>query len=165
MPQKQFGQTTSDAGGLVPAGLIKSGGVGITTYGIANFLVNQPILGLCTSVTPAGVAGVFSTIYSASGKGALQFLAISNFDAVTRTHFLRVTIDGNRVFDITSNHATTQDVTIILGSALATVGPGTVTNICLITESLLFNSSLLIEYASSDTIANPVRVAYRVIPR
>lgn len=145
--------------GIIPTGLIRSGALNLRDYGAGGGvggILSAPV------VTLPGVAGVFNPVYSASGKGALSFLAFSNFDTGSRTLFMRVTIDGNRVFDVNAAPANSQYVCTLVGtyfSNLAATAPD------FIPEPLLFEKSLLIEFSSTTTDANSARMAYRVIPR
>lgn len=145
--------------GIIPTGLINSGSIAGRDWG-AGFVLSSVLAEVTAVSSNPGVANTFRTIYSASGKGALSFLAVGNADATSRTHSVRVTIDGNRVFDITTPHTTTNYATAILGLIFYL---GAANQWGAITEPLLFEKSLLIEHAA--TVDGNAKLAYRVIPR
>lgn len=100
-------------------------------------------------------AGTLATVLSVTGKGALTYLGIQSMDATSRTHRVRITIDGAVVFDATSAaHATANGAAYVHGhyndqSKQKIEG-----------VPLLYGSSLLVEYASSLTEENKTRLAY-----
>lgn len=105
-------------------------------------------------------AGTLATMLSVTGKGALTYLGIQSMDATSRTHRVRITIDGTVVFDATSApHTTANGVGYVHGhynDASKQKIEGT---------PLLYDSSLLVEYASSLTETNKTRLAYTYYTR
>lgn len=165
MVQRQFGQNDISIAGVIPTGMIKSGAVSIVDVGAGSS--GTAILYSMTQVTMPGVAGVWNPVYSASGKGALRFLALSGFDTSSRSLALRVTIDGNVVIDIFGTTTNAAHTIIALGAIMSCCVSGGVTTswVPLPEPDLIFEKSLLIEFKSSTTDANSARFAYRVIPR
>ena len=111
--------------------------------------------GACTAAT-------LKTILSLSGKGVLSLLGVESADVTSRTHRIKVTLDGVVVFDGTTA-ATTSAATafMVVGSVNYLVaGLGSVVTY----EPLAFNSSLLIEYAGSLTETNGAYICYRYYP-
>lgn len=147
--------------GIHPTGLIN----GASTASLADntVLLNNSTRGLPNSMitlaaTGALSAGVLATVLSLSGRGAISFLACSGVDTTARTHRLKVTLDGVVIFDATT--ASTSNA----GSVLAAIGffiPSSTVNAAPIFEPLVFNSSLLVEYASSVTETAKSIIAYR----
>lgn len=103
----------------------------------------------------ACTAGTLKTILSVTGRGALTYLDVGVKDTTSRTSRLRVTIDGTVVYDETNSAAALAKIVVALGAmtdALGTQGlEGT---------PLLFDSSLLIEYASSLTETGKASIGY-----
>lgn len=90
----------------------------------------------------ATTADVLKTMLSISGAGAVKFLCLKKVDATPRTLRLKVTIDGVTVFDATSASDTNANYGLLaVGSNIDSAWPQL--------ESVAFNSSLLVEAASS----------------
>lgn len=156
----QFGPNpTAGAAVIVPTGLIMSG---VVSYDNMDAGFNVGALYNCKVVSMPGVAGVWNTVYSAAGKGTLQNLFLSCYDATARTLSMRVTIDDNIIFNIRSAQSTSTNVYSLVGTLQVLVAG---TYYSTIPDALSFNKSLLIEFSSGVTDANSARVAYRVIPR
>ena len=99
------------------------------------------------------------TVLSVTGKGALTRLWLASADTTSRTHRIKITMDGTVVFDKTSSAVTTATPIVIHGDL--TVGSGT--NGPLIEGTpLIFDSSLLIEYATSITETDKAQIGYTV---
>lgn len=100
-------------------------------------------------------ANTLATVLSVSGKGALTYLGIQSRDATSRTHRVRITIDGTVVFDATSAaHAAANGVAYVHGHYNDT------TRQKIEGVPLLYDSSLIVEYASSLTENNKAWLAY-----
>lgn len=90
----------------------------------------------------ATTADVLKTMLSISGAGVVKFLCLKKVDATPRTLRLKVTIDGVTVFDATSASDTNDNYGLLaVGSNIDSAWPQL--------ESVAFNSSLLVEAASS----------------
>lgn len=147
--------------GIAPKGLLATGTWALCpTGGAAGGIANAAALATVVLGAPVS-ANVLTTILSTSGRGAVQYLGVQNFDTGSRTQRLKVTMDGVVIFDLTSAAAT--DTTQIYPCIGSLVFTGSTVPIFTF-EPLTFESSLLIEYTSSTT-GNSARVAYRVTPR
>lgn len=90
----------------------------------------------------ATTADVLKTMLSISGAGAVKFLWLIKVDTTPRTLRLKVTIDGVPVFDATSASDTNANHGLLaVGNTISSSYPQL--------ESVAFNSSLLVEAASS----------------
>ena len=90
----------------------------------------------------ATTADVLKTMLSISGAGAVKFLCLTKVDTTPRTIRLKVTIDGVTVFDATSASDTNANYGLLaVGSSIDSAWPQL--------DSVAFNSSLLVEAASS----------------
>ena len=100
------------------------------------------------------IANTLASICSVSGSGVVEFVCASTVDTTSRTIRLKVTIDGVVVFDATSMAITSEYNGIIaIGGGNSTVG---------VTYSpTTFNTSLLIEVASSLSETDKVTVGYK----
>lgn len=130
----------------------------ITACASANALIYFTPL-IKTVLSGACTAGVLKTVLSLSGSGVVSFLAASSADTTSRTHSLKVTLDGVVIFDATSTNvvATTSVV-----SAIGAVSQPVASYAATVTfEPLAFTSSLLVEYASSLTETNLSNIGYR----
>lgn len=148
---------------------LQHGNGGIRPAGMpcANIIVSSTETLMASTVPGAAwvssgvlTAGTLATVLSVSGKGALTYLGIQSRDATSRTHRVRITIDGTVVFNATSEpHATANGVAYVHGhynDASKQKIEGT---------PLLYDSSLLVEYASSLTETNKTRLAYTYYTR
>lgn len=107
-------------------------------------------------------ANVLVTALSVPGQGAVSLIGCAGVDATSRTHRLKVTIDGVVVYDATS------DALLTSGVAFMAVGgfiPSASTFAAPIYEPLVFNTSLLVEYASSLGESNKSIVFWRYVKR
>jgi len=107
-------------------------------------------------------AGVLKTILSAAGSGVLSFLAVESNDTTSRTHRIKVTLDGVVIFDATTGAEISISRTHIVIGSIANATVNAASEITF--EPLSFNSSLLIEYADSLTESNGAYIAYRYHP-
>lgn len=147
--------------GIHPAGLINAASVASIIDNTV--LINNSTRGLPNSLvtlaaTGALTAGTLATVLSLSGKGAISFLACGGVDVTARTHRLKVTLDGVVIYDGTTASTTNS------GAVLAVIGsfaPSATTTPVIVFEPLVFNSSLLVEYASSVTETAKSVIAYR----
>ena len=118
--------------------------------------------GIKTVLSGALTANTLATILSLSGTGVVSFVAAESVDATSRTHRIKITLDGVVVFDATSAAvATVQAVCPVIGAI--TNATGTATSVVTF-EPLAFNASLLIEYASSVTETDKSAIGYRYYP-
>ena len=110
----------------------------------------------------ACTANTLKTILSLSGSGVLSFLAVESANTTSRTHRIKVTLDGIVIFD-----ATTAAVTSV---ALINAVIGSLSNVVASTSSsvefepLAFNTSLLVEYADSLSETDGAYIGYRYFP-
>lgn len=103
----------------------------------------------------ACTAGTLKTILSVTGRGALTYLDVGVKDTTSRTSRLRVTIDGTVVYDETNSAATVPKIVVALGAMTDALGAQGLEG-----TPLLFDSSLLIEYASSLTETDKASIGY-----
>ena len=104
--------------------------------------------GSCTAAT-------LKTILSVTGRGALTYLDVGVKDTTSRTSRLRVTIDGTVVYDETNSAAALSKIVVALGAMIDTFNGQGLDGV-----PLLFDASLLIEYASSLTETNKASIGY-----
>jgi len=146
--------------GLRPTGLISGGSVfaALQTYTTGAISSTN---GLKTVVTGSLTANALSTILSLSGRGVLSCLCAANNNNGSRTHRLKVTIDGVVVIDMTSGASATNTAEIFfaIGNGVPTAATPS-----LILDPIAFNSSLLVEYASSLTETGSSKIGYRYMP-
>lgn len=144
-----------------PSGIINGGGTVLAKYyGTSTNLIDLEGL-LKLVLTPALTAGTLVPILTVTTGGTLSFLAVQGIDATSRTHRLKITMDGVVVFDSTSVAITDN------AYVLPAVGwlQGTAGLRSPIFEPLHFNKSLLVEYASSLTETANTQVGYRYYPQ
>ncbi len=109
-------------------------------------------------VTGALTANTLATVLSLTGSsGMVTWLRCYSVDATSRSHQVKVTIDGTVVFDATSTAASAT------GSGVQVIGD--VSYIGLIpaghSEQIPYNSSFLVEYASSVSETNKTTFSYK----
>ena len=98
-----------------------------------------------------------SVLNITGGGGYLDFLWMASGDATSRTHRMKITIDGTVVMDSTSAAvATAKRGFIVVGQAAwySTINPQP------IFTPVRFNSSCLVEYASSLTETDKTNMSY-----
>lgn len=154
------------SGGIKPAGVIN--GTAVATFHRAQSNMATPVTGLIgtTAVTPtltgALTANTLSTVLSLTGKGSFSFVACSSADTTSRTHRMKITLDGVVIYDATTAATiSVADWLIPIGSVVnsTTQSPG------VILEPLIFSTSLLIEYASSVSETGKTYIATRYAAR
>lgn len=107
-------------------------------------------------------AGVLKTILSLSGSGVISLLAVESVDATSRTHRLKVTLDGVVIFDATSAAvASVSQVLSAIGGISYIIAS---LPVAVSLEPLAFSTSLLIEYACSLTETDGATIGYRYYP-
>lgn len=157
----------ASGGGIKPSGLINGAG---SSFGpMPNAGATGPIAYLSpgyakTVTTPACTADALVTILSLAGRGVISFLAFQNADATSRTGRMKITLDGVVILDKTTSATTASgDMLPVIGQCFpaANAANGSV----VVPEPLTFESSLLIEYASSLTETGKCTIAYRYMPR
>lgn len=107
-------------------------------------------------------AGVLSTALSISGSGSgyLDIFAATSVDATSRTHRVKITIDGTVVFDATTAAVSQADGGIVpVGNIVTSASTKTI-----MPFPMRFVSSCLVEYASSlgETAKTNYYYAYRL---
>jgi hypothetical protein len=125
-------------GARVPRAIINSFSTGGGTI-FAPFLSNGFTK---KSTTGAVTANTLVTALSLTGSGVVNYFAAYSNDATSRTHRVRVTIDGTVVFDATSGACTTT------GDGVMPIG-NTQTSNFTVYDQIPYNTSFLVEYASS----------------
>lgn len=102
-------------------------------------------------------ANTFATVLSASGKGEVPLLVCYSKDGTSRTQRMRITVDGVAVFSPTATVAsTTFGAGIIAAGSPLTGGSGPVA----LGLPIRYNSSLLVEVASSLTETDKLAIGY-----
>ena len=140
-------------------GLIYDGGDGpvtsINNYFSAGSVSQDGIpvpphsLNVKETLSGALTAGTLATALSITGRGVARFIASKTKDATARTIRLKVTVDGTSVFDATTNSMSASNKGIIAVGGVATGGSSSDTGG--VYGELKFNTSLLVEHASSPT--------------
>ena len=98
--------------------------------------------GAKSAASGATTADALKTMLTVSGAGAVKFLWLKKVDTTPRTLRLKVTIDGVAVFDATSaSDAAANNGLLAVGNTIDSSYPQL--------ENVAFNSSLLVEAASS----------------
>lgn len=115
-----------------------------------------------TVTSGSTTAGVLKTVLSLSGTGVISFLAMGSADSTSRTHRLKVTLDGVVIFDATT--AATANTTFVFSAIGCVVNTAASTHSAPNFEPLSFNTSLLIEYADSLSETGGAYLAYRYYP-
>ena len=150
----------------------------IADFGIGGFRATKAILNYCSSggVQVGGLnataanqakevlsgslsAGVLATALSVSGAGEIGYLSVYARDTTSRTVRIKVTIDGGTpaVFDATSSAITTTNSGLLVVGNLPSSTPYVGAVI-----PLRWNTSLLIEIASSLTETDKIAIAYNM---
>ena len=107
------------------------------------------------TLTGALTANTLATVLSVTGSGVINYIAASSVDATARTHRLKITIDGTIVNDSTSASVSTAN------SGISPIGFSS--GAVVIWDAIPFNTSLLVEYASSvsETAKTNIYTTYR----
>jgi hypothetical protein len=127
-----------------------STGGGAAGAGVANHTGRVILSGALT-------ANTFATLLTATGKGELSLLGLYTMDATSRTLRLRVTVDGVVVFGPTATTATTTSGAGIVAAGSMIYGT---TNVLIQGAPIRYNSSLLVEVATSLTETDKVAIGY-----
>lgn len=104
-------------------------------------------------------ANTLATVLSVSGSGDVPFLSVHTQDATARTVRLKVTVDGTSVFDATSSSVSAAGLGI--HAAGSTVSAGVSNQ----GYPIRFNTSLLVEIASSVTETDKIAIGYTLYKR
>lgn len=103
----------------------------------------------------ATTANVLKTVLSVTGAGQIDFLGMTTADGTARTLRIKVTIDGTVVFD-----STTASIALSNGGISVIGIAPSATSVSMTLQPTFFNTSLLVEAASSLTEATPANVGY-----
>jgi hypothetical protein len=103
------------------------------------------------TLTGAVTAGVLKTMLSLTGQGAVNILALATVNGTSRTLRMKITIDGVVVFDPGVSAAV-----VAAGRGIIPVGGISESSVAFtlnssVLQNVYFNSSLLVEIASSLT--------------
>ena len=102
-------------------------------------------------------ANVLATALSVTGGGEVPMLAVYAVDTTSRTMRLQVTVDGTVVFNATSSACTISTVGIAAaGNYVSNIQPS---------QPIRFNSSLLVEIASSLSETDKIGLCYSLLSR
>ncbi len=127
-----------------------SGGVSLTNL-TANASTNIGREVLSGSLT----AGVLKTLLTISHGGRVPFLSVYSKNATSRTVRIVVIVDGVTVFDATSSAVTASGSGLwVAGQAISGANAS---------EPIRFNSSLVVQVASSLTETDGVAIGYSLI--
>jgi len=157
-----FDYGVKQTSGIKPNGLL-NGSSSLPTVSVASGTVT-PYGGVKTLITGAQTASVLSTALNLSGKGSIDFLMLTSIDSFSKTHRVVVTLDGVVVFDSTSSAVGSTSVFFPIIGAVA-VCDASQNNYSVVGYPLIFDRSLLIQYASSITETNKTRINVRYTPR
>jgi len=127
-------------------------------YHYSGNAVNQVCQAGKATLSGALTAGVLATVASLTGPGVLYIVAADSVDATSRTHRLKLTLDGVVVFDATS------DAVTAAAYGIMAVGEQFITTTYLAQiigeRGITFETSCLIEYASS--VSETAKTYYRL---
>ena len=111
--------------------------------------VSSVLSGTCT-------AAILKTAVSVTGRGAISWLGVDSVDVTSRTHRLKITIDGVTVLDKTTVASIVANRTIhLIGTAFSAIPSQVIEGV-----PLFYDSSLLIEYASSNSETDKATISY-----
>ena len=153
-------------GAPIPAGVLNGTAVlrSLVTDAATNGPLTTDALNAKTVATGALTANTLATILSLTGRGTIDFLACQSVDATSRTHRMKVTLDGVVIFDATSSaFGSVARYCPVIGSVvnLSTAAA----HMSVIPQTIMFNTSLLIEYASSVSETAKSYIAYNYYAR
>jgi len=140
------------SGGLKPKSINQGSLVQLVLNSVLSSVLPSNVV-----LTGSQVAATLATVLSITGKGALSYLAMQSVDNTSRTHRLKITLDGNVIFDNTSSATISQNIFPIIGRILM---DNSNSPYAAVENYLLFDQSLLIEYASSLTETAKTRFGY-----
>lgn len=103
----------------------------------------------------AMTAGVYKNVLTVSGSGVLNFAAFGSLGE-SHTISLRITIDGTVVYSATTNSGNDRG---LVGAGALIWETSNYASISL--DQIPFNTSLVIDVASSDTTGGNIALAYR----
>lgn len=103
----------------------------------------------------AMTAGVYKNVLTVSGSGVLNFAAFGSIGG-PRTISLRITIDGTVVYSATTSSGNERG---LVGAGALIWETSTYASVAL--DQIPFNTSLVIDVASSDTTGGDIALAYR----
>lgn len=117
---------------------------------------------LAQATSGAVTANTLATVLSVTGAGTLTaFMLLNSVDATSRTYRLRVTVDDVVIFDSTSAAIATPMAMIALVGSVDIAGSSSAPYLLASNEAINWNSSLLIEFASSLTETAKTKFAYK----
>ena len=139
--------------GLMPTSIVR--GPSSRIPGLINYAgdITQAVRVLSGACT----ANTLKTILSISGRGAIGFLGANATDSTSRSNRIKITRDGIVIYDTTESAAASQMFMQVIGSTSKAASEGF---IGLIENIMYFNTSLLIEYATSLTETDKCQFAY-----
>jgi hypothetical protein len=142
-------------GNRPPSAIINGSSVtGYTSFIVANSFGN--VNGCVRLLSGALTAGALKTLLSINGSGEINLLSISCMDATSRTMRLKISIDGVVVFDSTCAATAAGGYGGHAIGATTYIGTGNIAPSPF--GKVVFNSSLLVEIASSLTETDKVAV-------
>lgn len=127
--------------------------------GTLGILIQANYGGEKTTLSGALTANTLKTVLNINGAGTLKTCAVQAKDATSRTLRLKITLDGNVVFDPGMSGA-------IAASGVSIIGVGGISflgsagNYILTFERIPFNNSCLVEIASSLTETDKLALLY-----
>lgn len=135
----------------------------VNAFSVAGFGVSRVDLNTFNAnakqvLSGAMTAATLKTILSVTGSGSIDFLSARGMDATARTMRMKITIDGVVVFDYTSASIASATVN---GAVFIGSGDGTGSVWSAGIEPTLFNTSLLVEVASSLTETDKFTIGYK----
>ena len=156
----------ANAGIPRPAGVLNGTAVlrSILTDATTNGPLATDALNAKSVLTGALTANTLATVLSLSGKGAIDFLACQSWDATSRTHRMKVTLDGVVIFDATSGAVASYAKYLPVIGSLVNLS-ASAQSMSVVPQPLMFNTSLLVEYASSITETAKTYLSYNYYPR
>jgi hypothetical protein len=141
-------------GGSRPPALLVQRNSAAGWAGVATVTSIDSAAGAKLILSGALTANTLATALSVTGSGSLQYLSILSVDATSRTLRLVLTIDGVVTYDFTSAAiAAANTGGVIVGSGLSTLSGSL--------EDMRFNSSLLVQVASSLSETDKVQIGVR----
>ena len=121
----------------VPKALVNYCSAGGVSVGVPTAVAT----GMSKILSGALTANTLSTALSVTGSGSLNFICVAAEDTTSRTVRIKITLDGTAVFDSTSNAFT--------ASSYGVIAVGVYTSSMIAIDDIPFNSSCLIQIASS----------------
>ncbi len=119
--------------------------------------ITYGIIGAAFALSGWTTANVLKTLRSETGAGVLNLVAVTANNTTARTIRVKVTIDGVVVVDVTSISINSNRMGILPIGSLASWNDLVYENASVIPAKLAYNTSLLVEYASSLTETDNLR--------